>query len=224
MISEAEIKSRSVALYDAAVKELAKLALSLETYTWPSANQIDRMQRAAIGTLIIHTLELSKAIAALLQAGLGSQILPMVRAQFEMAVKLAYIEKYPKKGGDFLLSEPFERYWLAKDYEISSARLATIVADCKAVVANNPALINYQTSKNSRPKRADFLAIRTGLSFPLVRDMVLDLQWHLDLYVMIFLFGSIDIHGSIIQLRNYIEDIHTTSPRLIIKDDAAWPP
>ena len=85
------------------------------------------MQRIAIGILIIHTLQISKAILALLESAQSGSILSLVRSQFEMAVKLSFIERHPHKGEDFLLSEAFERYWLARDYAISEELLAKII-------------------------------------------------------------------------------------------------
>jgi hypothetical protein len=224
MLSESEIKDRARSLYDAALAELEQLVGSLVEYKWPAESQLVRTQKAAVGILIIHSLHLSKAVAALLHADLGAEILMLVRAQFEMGVKLSYIEKHAQKAGDFLLSEPFERYWLAKDYQITVERLASIVADCKAVFRHNPGLVRYQRSDQSRQQRPDFLAIRQGLAFPSMREMILDLGWDLDLYVTVFLFGSLGSHGSINQLRQYVEGIDTSSPRFIIAVDQSGAP
>lgn len=223
MLSESEIKERGRSLYDAALAELEQLVGRLPEYKWPAESQLVRTQRAAVGIIIIHGLHLSKVVAALLHANLGTQILTFVRAQFEMGVKLSYIEKHPQKAGDFLLSEPFERYWLAKDYQITVERLANIVADCRVVFRNNPGLIRHQRVGASR-QRPDFLAIRQGLAFPPIREMILDLGWDLDLYVTVFLFGSLGSHGSINQLRQYVEAIDTSSPRFVINVDQSGVP
>ena len=211
-------------LYDAVLKEMDRLVAGLASYKWPSESQLLRARRVAIGILIIHSLHVSKAIAALLHVKLGNQTLILVRSQFEMAVKLSYIEKHPQKGGDFLLSDPFERYWLAKDYEIATDRFATIISDCKVVVKNNPGLVRYQRAAKRGRQSADFLAIREGLAFPSMREMILDLGWDLDLYVTVFLFGSLGAHGSINQLRQYVEGIDTPSPRFIVNEDQSGVP
>ena len=172
-LTTAEIQLRAVSLYDAVLKEMDRLVAGLASYKWPSESQLLRARRVAIGILIIHSLHVSKAIAALLHVKLGNQTLILVRSQFEMAVKLSYIEKHPQKGGDFLLSDPFERYWLAKDYEIATDRFATIISDCKVVVKNNPGLVRYQRAAKRGRQSADFLAIREGLAFPSMREMIL---------------------------------------------------
>lgn len=84
-LTTAEIQLRAVSLYDAVLKEMDRLVAGLASYKWPSESQLLRARRVAIGILIIHSLHVSKAIAALLHVKLGNQTLILVRSQFEMA-------------------------------------------------------------------------------------------------------------------------------------------
>ncbi len=179
--------------------------------TWMREQTLDeskkRDQQLAIGLLAISVYNSAQAIIALYDANHGESSWVFLRSQFEQAAKAEYFAKHPARASDFLILEPFERYRLAEGYKIKKALRDRIAEECKAAVKDHPRLLRHQSGKGKAKGRArpDFLAIREALKPPDMQELLAANKWSFDLYVTIFLFGSLGIHGSINEMRNYFE-------------------
>jgi hypothetical protein len=181
-------------------------------------------QQLVIGMLAISNYNSGKSILALYEAGQGDQTLIFVRSQFEQAAKAEYFAKHKARARDFLDLEPFERYKLTQGYKIRDALRGVIVSECKKAVKNNPRLLRHQSEKSKGAARADFLAIRQALKPPSMEQLLKTLKWDPALYVTIFLFGSLRIHGSINDLRDFFEQNADGSVTFASEQDLQGPP
>lgn len=164
-----------------------------------------RDQQLTIGLLAISVYNSAKAIISLYDGGQGDASLIFVRSQLEQAAKAEYFATRPQRARDFLDLEPFERYKLAEKYKVKESLRATIVSECKNAVKRNPKLLLHQSKTTKGSSRADFLAIREALNPPDMQGLLEANKWSFDLYVTVFQFGSLGIHGSINELRNYFD-------------------
>jgi hypothetical protein len=162
-------------------------------------------QQLAIGMLAISNYNSAKSVLALFEAGQGEQTLIFVRSQFEQAAKADYFGKHAERARNFLDLEPFERFKLTQGYKIKDSLRDKIVAECKEKVKRHPHLLRHQGKTSKRKVKPDFLAIREALKLPSMEVMLKKLKWDSGLYVTIFLFGSLRVHGSINDLRNYLQ-------------------
>ena len=179
--------------------------------TWMREQTLDeskkRDQQLAIGLLAISVYNSAQAIIALYDANHGESSWVFLRSQFEQAESRILREASgPRKR----FSNPraiLGRYRLAEGYKIKKALRDRIAEECKAAVKDHPRLLRHQSGKGKAKGRArpDFLAIREALKPPDMQELLAANKWSFDLYVTIFLFGSLGIHGSINEMRNYFE-------------------
>jgi hypothetical protein len=183
-----------------------------------------RDQQLCIGLLASSVYNSAKAVMALYEGGFGEASLIFVRSQFEQAAKAEYFSSRPGRVRDFLDSEPFERYKLTQGYDVKESLRTQIVADCKEAVKRNPHLLRHQSKAGKGMPRADFLAIREALKPPDIQDLLRANKWDFDLYVTIFLFGSLWIHGSINELRKYVDEYPDGSVGFAPEQELRGPP
>jgi hypothetical protein len=193
---------KALALYKELVQEYGLHLDWMRGQTLADGQKHD--QQVAIGLLAVSVYNSAKAIIALYDGQQGESSWIFLRSQFEQAAKAEYFVNHPKRASDFLILEPFERYKLAEGYdEIKKSLRDQIVNDCKAMVKAHPRLLKHQRGKGK--SKPDFLAIREALKLPDMQALLVANKWPFELYVTIFLFGSLNVHGSINEMRNYID-------------------
>ncbi len=222
-------KKREQALTDEALVLYAELVREYGLHLdWMRRQEVPeserRDQQLAIGLLAISVYTSAKAVVALYDGHQGDASLIFVRSQLEQAAKAEYFATRPHRARDFLDLEPFERYKLTEGYKLKEELRATIVAECKEAVRRSPRLLLHQSKPPKGKPRADFLAIREALKPPDMKGLLEANKWNFDLYVTVFLFGSLGIHGSINELRNYFDLDDRGTVRFQPEVDMGGPP
>jgi hypothetical protein len=192
--------------------------------------------RLAVVMLAFACYSAAETIRVLMRTNVTWHLPTMVRVQFEAAVTASYIVSiHPKKARDFILLDSFDRLDLAREADLSAQRKAELEAECRETSRLYPDVI--KRLKNGAEIMAGKIAIdakamkaiRDKLDFPDVRAMMKELEkkdagFSGGLYTIVFRFGSLTAHPSIISLRrifNHFDGVSPTTPSLGLQEPGA---
>jgi len=153
--------------------------------------------------------------------GVEKAIAANIRPMIECGLRAQYLMINPNKANDYIDSDPFERWHMAKNYSKRRGRRQKLWPDCIKVLLKRPelvggrdavqALIENEKAILKGKVRSRFDEVLAKLRFPepftMLREMHKhDHNWNDDLYAVIGGLGHQAIHASIIFLTDAIRD------------------